>query len=623
MTSSTDRRYGLIGNTAIKVPVQACATTPITLSGEQTVDGVALVSGDRCLLTGQTVASTNGIYVVDTGAWIRSADFDGPYDVVQGTFIEVNGGTVNGNILFRVTSANPITIGTSSLTFESVPTLTTLSASSGSSLVGFLQAGTGAVATTAQAKLRESVSVLDFGADPTGAADSYHGIQAAHDAIVATGKIGTLIVPPGTYKCSAGLLWDASLVFWDGKGAKLDFSTQTTGIAIDATKGGNCCDLGGLTITGNSNAGSVIGLRYNPSTGGTSVQDVSVKNCVIEVFGIDVQLGNNCFLNRFENCRLLNATIVLQCIGTTNCGENISFVNCTLESSLSGCTIVQAKGTAIFWELYFYGCSFDSNTPTFTAFDLANSNEVCLVNCHIEANDYATIPVTLNGVATRFRMIGGRINSNQTTITANSFVFLDSGIQDHTGGAFFDGVFFNFGTTALGVFVTGAKAANCVIANPAGGPLPFALSTATNLVPELNQSGNGSFTPALAGSITAGTQTYSIQNGEFTKIGNLVFASFRLVLTGFDGATAGDMRITGFPFVSAGGTYTRFPIILAGWANIDLTSYISMTGIIQPGLTYVALLKNALNGAQATVGAANMSATSSIEGTLVYRVVSP
>jgi hypothetical protein len=39
---------------------------------------------------------------------------------------------------------------------------TSLAASSGSSLVGFIQSGTGAVATTVQAKLRESISVFDF-----------------------------------------------------------------------------------------------------------------------------------------------------------------------------------------------------------------------------------------------------------------------------------------------------------------------------------------------------------------------------------------------------------------------------------------------------------------------------
>lgn len=58
-------------------------------------------------------------------------------------------------------------------------------------------AGTGAVATTVQAKLRETVSVLDFGADPTGVADSTTAIQDAINAVVASG--GVVYFPAGTY----------------------------------------------------------------------------------------------------------------------------------------------------------------------------------------------------------------------------------------------------------------------------------------------------------------------------------------------------------------------------------------------------------------------------------------
>ena len=62
-----------------------------------------------------------------------------------------------------------------------------------SSNSSFTPAGTGAVTTTVQDKLRQTVSVIDFGADPTGVADS---APAFRNAIKSDRDI---IVPPGTY----------------------------------------------------------------------------------------------------------------------------------------------------------------------------------------------------------------------------------------------------------------------------------------------------------------------------------------------------------------------------------------------------------------------------------------
>lgn len=83
------------------------------------------------------------------------------------------------------------------------PTLATLAASGGSALVGFLQAGTGAVLRTLQAKNRDIVSVKDFGAVGDGATDDTAAIQAAIDHILTVG--GKLVFPTGDYVISSTL----------------------------------------------------------------------------------------------------------------------------------------------------------------------------------------------------------------------------------------------------------------------------------------------------------------------------------------------------------------------------------------------------------------------------------
>jgi len=104
-----------------KDSVVAATTSNVDLStgGLSTVDGVVLQEGDRVLVKAQTTASENGLYVASAGAWVRTADADGnpSSEVSNGNAVFVEEGTANGGNGFILSTPDPITLGTTDLTY--------------------------------------------------------------------------------------------------------------------------------------------------------------------------------------------------------------------------------------------------------------------------------------------------------------------------------------------------------------------------------------------------------------------------------------------------------------------------------------------------------------------------
>jgi hypothetical protein len=181
----------------------------------------------------------------------------------------------------------------------------------GAGSIVYTPAGTGAVATTVQTKLRESVSVRDFGADPTGAVDSTTAIQAGIDAALAAGQ---RIVAAGTFKTSAKIV-----IKGDADFSQATFNVYSTPAVAVEVSTGDATD----PTTEISNAVIWLPKSINnmtkPATGwagqGVGVRIVSALECQIFVGKVkDFAIGllstsfntngttyNNIYLGYLEN----------------------------------------------------------------------------------------------------------------------------------------------------------------------------------------------------------------------------------------------------------------------------------------------------------------------------------
>jgi hypothetical protein len=104
----------------LKQSVRLASNANHALTGAQTVDGVAVATGDRVLLKNQTNGAENGIWVANTsvaGAWTRATDADQDQEVTPGAFVFVEEGAQNADTGWVVTNDGPITVGTTAVTW--------------------------------------------------------------------------------------------------------------------------------------------------------------------------------------------------------------------------------------------------------------------------------------------------------------------------------------------------------------------------------------------------------------------------------------------------------------------------------------------------------------------------
>lgn len=142
----------ITGNTLLESgmfpPCRVATTGPITASGLQTVDGVALNAGDRVLVWQQADATTNGIYAASTGTWARTSDANSNAQFFDGMLVAIAAGASYAGIIFQCTCTDdPVVVGTSLLTFAEQSTIQAQQQSATSTTAATVGVGSVALAT--------------------------------------------------------------------------------------------------------------------------------------------------------------------------------------------------------------------------------------------------------------------------------------------------------------------------------------------------------------------------------------------------------------------------------------------------------------------------------------------
>lgn len=105
----------LSGGFSISTACKLAFATNQSLSGAKTQGGYTTVTGDNILLTGQTTASENGVYVFDGTNWTRNVQNDTDVEIRGKGHLVLNG--TYANTQWVNNNASTITVGTTAITY--------------------------------------------------------------------------------------------------------------------------------------------------------------------------------------------------------------------------------------------------------------------------------------------------------------------------------------------------------------------------------------------------------------------------------------------------------------------------------------------------------------------------
>jgi hypothetical protein len=278
----------------------------------------------------------------------------------------------------------------------------------------FLQSGTDAITRALRDKVREAMSVKDFGAVGDGTTDDTAAIQAAIDALASTTyptNGATLYFPPGTYVTTSAITIPSKSVTIYGYGATL---STTASIAFDLGQDSYITDFaeGYYKI-------HINGLRILPATGGTGIRNKAIRNFHLQdvsIFGGATSLDTEgaFALSRATNCRFQETTSNVVRVRQRN--NLLTFINCAFlggdgNGVLLDTTSFGASPGGENKGIRFYVCDWEGNAGALNI--EGNVGNVLLDGCWWENN--TTYNIRVDNTAATFNKYGITIRNCQIT----------------------------------------------------------------------------------------------------------------------------------------------------------------------------------------------------------------
>lgn len=413
-----------------------------------------------------------------------------------------------------LTFTDPPPAGTDNI---EVVTVTTLAlGETVANLVSYTPAGAGAVERTVEGKLRESVSIKDFGAVGDGTTDDTAAIQAALTAGV------RVYVPPGTYKVTGALSVSSSagaprslILHGDSTASVIAFSG---GGYLSLSKSNYTSDfvLRDLSFTSDGNAATKV--VFNVARG-------EVRNCTFNgfVLGLEVNqayqlIQHNTFISCTTGIKNIDRASVPGSYYNANAISNNFFASCGTGVALQHTTAAGGVGSTVITPVYLHQNTFEGCSTAGIRLSWASG-------VTIDCGYFENTPINIYADNFTQSLMVQNVLSHPTEITIK---------LDDSHASVFGGRCKNFALT---------NASTLRQIAPFGGALEGTSVDATSRYTTLETE--VAYTPTITGSGVAGTTTYSVQVGRYVRQGSLVHVTFNVGYTATTGS--GDLLIS-LPF---------------------------------------------------------------------------